>query len=741
MVEYSRETILHCMSGRKLVLVGDSTIRQIFFAAARRLGLGLPESEIKDILGFKGKHEDLSFTVDNVEVEFIWDPWLNSTALNDTFQKLFTLPTFLTDAKAKREDEAPIVLVILGSPGLWAARYGGDDYLDIFTRGIDSVVPYLSSNFDDSIELPSLNETFHQDNATQILLAPVQIPDYGNLSLNRSETITPKRIHKMKDYLSRLSSNQLSHVPWVYNQMSSEGGFSTDGLHDSNDIAARKLDIALNAHCNAAAKARNRLFKGTCCVGEHRNSSYRLAVALWVVTAIYRFWSTFLFAARGKLFLRVDLVRAGEVIISTLAWCWFCDGKSDVGKMERHYRQNDFIAVCLLWLVVSTFTLRKNYRSSSEPLLLAKESRWNPPGYHGPGYLSRDQSNEIKGLMQGFILLYHYHYASQTLWVYKAIRLFISGYFYLSGYGHTLYLMKTNNFSPKRLAAVLFRLNFLSAILPYMMGTNYSSYYFASVITFWYLILYGMLRVSKSYNQDSRWLITKVVATAILTDWFTAAPGILEAVGKASHLVFGMHWNAEEMRFRLRLDRYIVFVGVIVAALVHNASVRRARTILPLGHAKSALPLKSELLLAILCTAGIIVFIYVTQFNLHEKRKYNQIHPFVSWIPIVCFAMLRNSYYVAKRTHLALPAALGKISLETYVLQYHIWLGGDATARLTLGFSEDRWGRLFEMVLFTTIFLNLATLTHWATNFFAQRITGSRFLLLLVGLWVVNVGV
>ncbi|KAI0145989.1 Cas1p-domain-containing protein [Hypoxylon sp. NC0597] len=692
MVEYSRDTIIDCMSGRKIILAGDSTIRQIFFAAARRLDPGLPKSEVKDVLAVNGKHENLSFRVDDVEVEFIWDPWLNSTALNNTFEDFHAPSTSFPERTVREESEPPIALSILGAPGLWAARYGGDDYLEIFKRGVDSVILYLSYNFDESIESSTSKADYFQATANQILLAPVQVPEYNNLSLDRSKTITPKRVHEMNDYLSQLSPHQLSHVPWVYNHISSdpEEGFGADGLHASDSIAALKLDIALNARCNAEIKAHKRSFKGTCCIGESRNLLYEFALILWVVTMIFRSWSICLFVMERQPLLQVELARAGDIIVSTLVLCWFCDGRSVVGKVERNYQQNEFISVCLLWLVASILTLRKNCRSPGEPLLLANESKWNPPGYRGPGYLSRDHSDEIKGLMQGFILLYHYHYASQTLWVYKIIRLFISGYLYLSGYGHTLYLMKTNNFSLKRIAAILFRLNFLSAILPYMMGTDYSSYYFASVITFWYIILFGMLRFFRSYNQDLRWLIMKVVATAILTDWLTSAPGVLETTVKALHVVFGMSWNPEEMRFRLRLDRYIIFVGVVIAALVHNASARRARIILPLGHAISIRPHNSNVLVNIICAAGIIVFLYLTQFNLHEKQQYNQIHPFVSWIPILCFVVLRNSHHVARHAYLALPAALGKISLETYVLQYHIWLGGDATAKLTFGLWEGR---------------------------------------------------
>ncbi|KAI1819600.1 Cas1p-domain-containing protein [Xylaria intraflava] len=745
MVDYSTDAMHDCLGGRKFVLAGDSTIRQMFWAAARKLDPKLAAAELKEIVAADEKHRDLEFSAEGVRLEFIWDPWLNSTTLKNTLDAFHALPSSVREGDlVKREEESP-ALIVLGSPGLWAARYGGDDYLALFKDGINAVSTYLSLASEGSItrssSLSALPNNWNQRygaTPNQILLTPVQVPAYSALSNKRTETITPERIDEMNDYLFQLPSNQTSHVVWAFNRMTEDMGksFESDGLHVEDTIADGKIDIVLNSHCNNPAVLHNRSFKGTCCVEESSNSLFNIALVLLAAVMLY----TPRAQSVPKL-IRPELLAATRDVLVTLAWCWICDGTLQFSKVERHYRQGAFIVVCLLWLI-GGFALRNTIGPAGEaPWSSGKDSKKELETIGAPEhkFLSREQTDEIKGLMQGFILLYHYNYASQTLWVYKIVRVLISMYFFLSAYGHTLYILKTEDYSFKRMALVLFRTNALSALLPFMMGTNYSSYYFATAITFYYLVIYLMLRTLKESNYDPWPLAMKVLVTASFTSMFITTPGFLEMATDVLHTVFRMSFDVHELRFRLALDRYIVFVGVMVASLVHTATLTDAREVFT---TKGSPPLfdSGRPRFWVTCIAGLAIFLFTTQSGLSSKQSYNASHPYISWIPILAVITLRNLYAPAQKIFLAIPAALGRIALETYILQYHIWLGGDATARLTLVGFENAPFPLFliEKALITVLFIGMAALTHRATRTLAAGITELRFLVFLGALWAGN---
>lgn len=817
MVKYSADDLHDCLGGRKLVFAGDSTIRQLFCAAARRLDPahaenvswskhGIEES------GGENKHRDLTFEARGVRVEFIWDPWLNSTALHNVLRTLRVLPTS-GDEKAVAlvgEDKPPAAaLVVVGAAGLWAARYGGDSYLDLFERGINRITPYLSTNLDEFISSSSSSSSsswltpnakgtnnFH---ASQVLLAPIQVPLYENLSPNRSRTITHQRIQAMNSYLSHLPSNPSSHVPWTFNRLVADPSsprdenFMKDGLHVSDAVAARKLDLALNVRCNSELSARSRSFRGTCCVQKTPRVSAKLlgvgGLGLGLVELVKHGY------VHPVLWRHSKMCAAAVVFVHALLWCWFCDGTTAVGKEERRYRPSEFLGACLLWLGATLWVRRNNNNDSSsnsnsnrsnsdegielDELPSAKKDAEKADGdkrgptlggHRGPGYyyLSREHSDEMKGWMQGFILLYHYHHASQTLWVYKLARLFISTYFFLSGYGHTLYFLRTRDFSARRFAVVFFRLNVLSALLPYVLGTQYTAYYFAPVVSFWYVVQFLTLRCFGCFNRHFRWVVLKVAAAACFTDWLIYHPGILEWFSWACDVGFRTTFDAAEMRFRLGLDRYIVYIGILVAALVHRASYS------PFPSRSPPFPrflpsTKLPTTTTTLCIASIAIFLYLTQTTLPSKPQYTALHPYISWLPILAFTVLRSSSSsssstitialatpiphfrfrfrlpVLRQTHASVLAqALGRVSLETYVLQYHAWLGGDATARLTLGLGrgvggEWWWGAL-EVVLFSVVFFGMAVLVHEATEVLARGwITPRRLWGLGMGLWLVNI--
>jgi hypothetical protein len=61
-----------------------------------------------------------------------------------------------------------------------------------------------------------------------------------------------------------------------------------------------------------------------------------------------------------------------------------------------------------------------------------------------PLLLNRPQTEEWKGWMQVLFLLYHYFEARE---LYNAIRIFIAGYVWMTGFGNFSYYYRTGDFS------------------------------------------------------------------------------------------------------------------------------------------------------------------------------------------------------------------------------------------------------------------------------------------------------
>lgn len=86
-------------------------------------------------------------------------------------------------------------------------------------------------------------------------------------------------------------------------------------------------------------------------------------------------------------------------------------------------------------------------------------------------------------------------------------------------------------------------------------------------------------------------------------------------------------------------------------------------------------------LVTIFCIAIFILWFYFILFQ--EREIYKRIHPFTAWIPIIIYIWMRNMFPYLRSTYLNLFAWLGKITLETYLSQIHIYMIGDAQKILT----------------------------------------------------------
>lgn len=405
-----------------------------------------------------------------------------------------------------------------------------------------------------------------------------------------------------------------------------------------------------------------------------------------------------------------DTIRALLVLALALCYSYLADRTHVISKSQKHFSPMEFRNLCLIALVLGILSLRR-----SAPMKTAQQP-----------FLSRDQTEEWKGWMQFGILIYHYTGASRTLEIYKVIRILVASYLFLTGFGHTIYFYQKADFSFHRCASVLVRLNMLSCLLPYIMNTDYLFYYFAPLLTFWYSVIYFTMKAGCSGNHSTSFLLGKILISAILVTALIRIPGILEGCFFVLERTCHTRWNVKEWRFRLQLDNYIVYVGMICGiCFLRISAVLR-------GGQKDNKTLYNfircywlQIRLSAIATSFLAVAIF-WHFEHRSKDKYlyNAWVPYTSWVPILFFVFLRNCSRYTRNFHFAIFSWLGRHSLETFTLQFHIWLAGDTKALLALRLFElktSTYGRWLDFVLITVIFFWLssrvaaatATVTAW----------------------------
>ena len=399
---------------------------------------------------------------------------------------------------------------------------------------------------------------------------------------------------------------------------------------------------------------------------------------------------------------------------ATLCYCYFADRTQLFEKTAKNFELRQFMCMCLVITILGILTMK-----TSKPV---KPKPGNP--YSKPGnqpFLAREQTDEWKGWMQFFILIYHYTGASQNLGIYKVIRLCVASYLFMTGWGHTVYFLRRKDFSLRRHASVLVRLNLLSCCLSFVMGTDYLFYYFAPLTSFWYVVVALTLWLRSPLNKSLGFLYLKIILAACLVSILVDTPAVLETIFLGLRKTCAIEWDLVEWRFRVRLDGYVVFVGMIAASVFVRFSSDEVVSLSALSRSRPAKKylINSQILVTAIAWCAMPLYWLATSRNT-TKQAYNWWVPYTSWVPILSFTILRNSTQKLRNVHSSFFAWLGRCSLETFTLQFHIWLAADTKGILQLGIFRNLVPNTIAIWLdslcISAIFLWLSWLVADATN-------------------------
>lgn len=700
----------NCLLGHHLVFVGDSTMRQLYWAALQRLDTSIGTKALKDFSHLQNQHVHLSSTANGVHVDFIWDPWLNTTSQLGQLAYFRYRPDILVNEdKTKKENKQSPSIIVLGSPGLWSARNGKEEFLQAFGEGINTVLPWLRANIDDMTQLSAqsaqstfgeLLRTTSDDLSNSVFLVPVLTPHWERLSYGRQMTLTPERINMMNWSLKNSDAIDQSYILWGFEAMAHGRPdiHMDDGIHVAGYIADQRLTNILNARCNAGLPVQGASSQVTCCTPYPYPSHVQQLLLMSAVMGMP--WIALHPGSASDRLLRG--IKAAACMLVTAAACYIADRTHLLSKQEKDFNPEGFVLSMLAFGILCPFSVCK------------KQPEPKGKGVDDSGmFLSRTQSDEWRGWMQAFALLYSFHGASQSPTWSKLFRLFTSAFIFLSCYGHTRYFLQTKDFSLNRVVHVLVRLNLLSIILVYMMDRQWTMYYFCPLTSFWFLVIYMTLSTWAHINTNTAAVLFKMAIAAVTTTLLINIRGVLGGVLLALDRGLGVEWDLERVHLLLAMDQLVPYFGMATALVAHVVSSRKIsssdkpvhfeaapdRLIWNVFHPEEdSVPFKTMAL--IFSGAALAVFCLVTFVAPVSNEAYDSYHPFISPWFVLAAIIMRNCHSTLRSTHFTSAVALGRISLETSLLHHHIWLAGDSTTILRLAsarFLDLPWfGPLLE---------------------------------------------
>lgn len=720
--EHSRGDFGDCLAGHRVVFVGDSWMRQLYWAAATRLDVTKQQVAVLDFYLEENKQKDLFFDANGVLLEFIWDPWLNSSDFRDQLARFRQPPAHMKFGMERTDSPG---LLVVGTPGLWAARHGGDEYMDLFRDGVDQLLPYMKEDLDSVV----MSQPRQPSRATewlpnQLHVVPVPIPSYKRLTRPRRASITPDKITAMNSYLRRWPDSAQTRIPWVFNQMveGDPDAYNEDGIHLEKDVRERALSVLLNERCNAGLKPDLQRSGSLGCVSHERPGLVQICVLiLCVVTA------ALLVVKREDTALTATVEALAPLAFAGLM-SYLIERTHVFIKVDRLWDGTAATAVFMAFCAASVVSVRHTTQGG--------EARFMP----------REHTDEWKGWLQTLVLLLSYFDGGSSLIAHKALRLAAASYIFLSTYGHATYFLTTGDYSPRRAAAVILRLNLLNCLLAFAVDNKFTVHHFTPLISICFLVTYGLFAVKKGSNGDIAVLVGKVVAAALLVNLVVFPAGLLRHAIDFTNTVARSSFDSRKMNEALMKDSIVPFVGMLAACVSHHAA--RLRGDSPPQPQSRAASLLDKLILRVssanllklgtfrlgaYATLNLTVLISLLALLLpgvvmHDRGRYDDFHRFLAPLVVLPGAYLRSHTPVLRAAHLALPAWLGRIALETYVLHHHVWLAGAGSSVLALWRPSDTplgmalYGA--QKVFLAVVFLSLAAGAHEATRRAVEALLG-----------------
>ncbi|KAL7496875.1 hypothetical protein ACHAWT_004974 [Skeletonema menzelii] len=410
-----------------------------------------------------------------------------------------------------------------------------------------------------------------------------------------------------------------------------------------------------------------------------------------------------------------NLLYHSSVFGLILLYSYICEHHPPYPHDEKTYDRDEFLFLTILVVVIAGgHSLKKNVDIRDNAIKQTSRSAAKQGLQDNRGsiensenaILNRYQTEEWKGWMQFIFLLYHYMHAVE---VYNSIRVMITCYVWMTGFGNFMFFHKTKDYSLHRILQMLWRLNFLVLFLCLTQGNPYILYYICPLHTYYFLMVLGVMYIGKEKNDTKWWMRTKlgVLAIIIYIVWdcesYFGIFNLLHHFFLSDESVEGARAGTMwEWYFRSNLDHWSVLLGMIFA-INYPITMLWFRKI----EARST---RRQWMGKMAVAFGMLyaLLAWVKGPLTYPKIQYNETNPYFGFIPLVAYIFLRNLTPTMRSYSMDLLHEIGKTTLETYLMQHHIWLSSNSKTVLTF---IPGWPRV-NLVMVTFIYVLLSRKIH-----------------------------
>lgn len=228
---------------------------------------------------------------------------------------------------------------------------------------------------------------------------------------------------------------------------------------------------------------------------------------------------------------------------------------------------------------------------------------------------------------------------------------------------------------------MMFRLNFLVLITCLVTANEYMLYYICAMHTFWFVSVYVCMRPLHKRNADPKVMALKFALYFGVVFLLFDVPSIGELAFKPFGFILNYKKSLHEWMFRAGLDHYATLLGMLVAYFHPNLESLMVYAESPKHSYKVRYAYKLIKIIIAICFLALLLS-WVQHVFVLDKYRYNALHPYFAFIPLLSYIYLRNLFPSLRTRYIHLFSWLGKITLETYIAQLHILMQGNAKYRI-----------------------------------------------------------